>query len=154
MRKQNVLDEASIKGTIFLLCACKLRLTALSKRSEAPSMACMHAQAILIACASSPFTYPDVSRGPECIQKHTWEELMIRAPAVRKAEMMGRDNRLHRNPRRRTASSRYSTATIKETCSTPAVHASAHDKLKTCRSMQVTQWTCGTSLRNQRSKVE
>lgn len=65
---------------------------------------------------------------------------MIRAPAVRKAEMMGRDNRLHRNPRRRTASSRYSTATIKETCSTPAVHASAHDKLKTCQSMQVTQW--------------
>jgi hypothetical protein len=112
-----------------------LCLTAISKRSEATSMACMHAKAIMIACASSTFTYSDVSRGPECIQKHTWEELMIRAPAVRKAEMMGRDNMLHRNPSRRTASSRYSTATIKDTCSTPAVHASANDKLKTCQVM-------------------
>ncbi len=41
---------------------------------------------------------------------------MIMAPEVKKAEMMGRDSRLHRKPSRSTASSRYSTATIRDTC--------------------------------------
>ncbi len=63
---------------------------------------------------AADFTEYARSVGAAC----TWEELMMRAPAVRKAEMMGRDNRLHRKPSRSTASSRYNTATIRDTYST------------------------------------
>ncbi len=35
----------------------------------------------------------------------------MRAPAVRKAEMIGRESRLHRKPNLATPSTRYSTAT-------------------------------------------
>ncbi len=60
--------------------------------------------------------YVHPSRTRKSVGKDTWEELIIMAPEVKKAEMMGRDSRLHRKPSRSTASSRYSTATIRDTC--------------------------------------
>lgn len=46
----------------------------------------------------------------------TWEVLMIIAPDVKKAEMMGFDSMLHRKPRRSVPSTRYRIATKMDTC--------------------------------------
>ena len=47
----------------------------------------------------------------------TCEVLMMIAPDVKKAEMMGFDSMLHRNPRRSVPNTRYRIATRMDTCS-------------------------------------
>ncbi len=56
------------------------------------------------------------------MEGRTWERLMIMAPAVRKAEMMGLDSTSHAHPSRSPPRTRYSSATSRDTC---AQHSSS-----------------------------